>query len=167
MKKLNFLKAIVDFVWIMAMITIPIILFLSVFIFFGNKPFDVPIKINGSELVVVDLKSKIILAFLMISSLLIIYALYLFKKLLRLFQLKIIFDLQVVHLLNKIGFILVSSAVISVISGFIFNYLKRNISLSFELNSNVLLFSLGLFFLILAEVFTIAKSHKDEIDLTF
>ena len=81
MKKLNFLKAIVDFVWIMAMITIPIILFLSVFIFFGNKPFDVPIKINGSELVVVDLKSKIILAFLMISSLLIIYALYLFKKL--------------------------------------------------------------------------------------
>ena len=31
MKKLNFLKAIVDFVWIMAMITIPIILFFGSF----------------------------------------------------------------------------------------------------------------------------------------
>ena len=40
MKKLNFLKAIVDFVWIMAMITIPIILFLSGFIVFSNEPFD-------------------------------------------------------------------------------------------------------------------------------
>lgn len=167
MKKLNFLKAIIDFVWIMTMITIPIILFLSGYIIFGNEPFDIPIKINGSDLVVVDLESKIVLASFMIASLLIIYSLYLFKKLLRLFQLKIIFDLQVVHLLNKIGIILISSAFISGVSGFVFNFLKRNISLSFELNSNVLLFSLGLFFMILAEVFTIAKSHKEENDLTF
>ncbi|MFD2908767.1 DUF2975 domain-containing protein [Flavobacterium ardleyense] len=167
MKKLNFLKAIIDFVWIMAMVTIPIILFLSGYIIFGYESFDLPIKINGNELLVVDLESKIILACFMISSLLIIYSLYLFKKLLRLFQLKIIFDLEVVQLLNKIGLILISSAIISGVSGFIFNFLKRNISLSFELNSNVLLFSLGLFFIILSEVFIIAKSLKEENDLTF
>ena len=167
MRKLNFLKGIIDFVWIMAMITIPVILFLTGFIVFSNEPFDVPIKINGAELEVVDLKSKIVLACFMASSLLIIYALYLFKKLLCLFQLKIIFDLQVVQLLNKIGFIFISSALISGVSGFVFNFLKRHVSLSLELNSNVLLFSLGLFFLILSEVFTIAKSLKEENDLTF
>lgn len=167
MKKLNFLKGVIDFIWIMAMITIPIFLFLSGYVIFGNESFDLPIKINGNELVVVDLNSKIILVCFMISSLLIIYSLYLFKQLLRLFQLKIIFDLQVVQLLNKIGVILIFSAIISGVSGFIFNFLKRNISLSFELNSNVLLFSLGLFFIILSEVFTIAKSLKEENDLTF
>lgn len=167
MKKLNFLKGIIDFVWIMAMITIPIILFVTGFIVFGDEPFDVPIKINGSELEVVDIQSKIVLACFMVSSLLIIYAIYLFKQLLRFFQLKIIFDNRVVQLFNKIGFVLISSAVISGVSGFIFNFLKRHVSLSFELNSNVLLFSLGLFFLILSEVFTIAKSLKEENDLTF
>lgn len=167
MKKLNFLKAIVDFVWIMAMITIPFILCLAGFIFFSEEPFDVPIKISGNELEVVDLKSRIVFACFMVSSLLMIYVLFLFKKLLRLFQLKIIFDTQVVQLFNKIGFILISSALISGISDFIFSFLKRNVSLSFELNSNVLLFSLGLFFLILSEVFTIAKSLKEENDLTF
>jgi hypothetical protein len=167
MKKLNLLKGIVDFVWMMTMITIPFILFFVGYIIFGSEPFDVPIKINGNELRVVDLKSKIILTCFMVSSLLIIYALYLFKKLLRLFQLKIIFDIQVVQLFNKIGVVVISSAIISGVSGFIFNFLKRNISLSFDLNPNVLLFSLGLFFIILSEVFKIAKSIKEENDLTF
>jgi hypothetical protein len=137
------------------------------YIIFINEPFDIPIKINGNILEVVDLESKIVLAFFVISSLLIIYAIYLFKQLLRLFQLKVIFDLQVVQLLNKIGFVLISSAVISGVSGFIFDILKHRISLSFDLNPNILQFSLGLFFLILGEVFTIAKSIKEENDLTF
>ena len=167
MRKLNFLKGIVDFVWIMAMITIPMILFLVGCVFFGNEPFDVPIKINGVELLAIDLHSKIILMCFMISHLLILYALFLFKKLLRLFKLKAIFDLKVVYLLNKIGIIIVCAAILAGVSGFIHNLLNRTSSLNFELNSNVLLFSLGLFFMILSEVFKIAKHLKEENDLTF
>ena len=167
MKKLNFLKGIVDFVWITTMLIIPILVFLVGMVLFSKEPFDVPIEINGTTLEVVDLKSKLLFVFLVFSALLIIYALFLFRKLLRLFQLKIIFDLKIVTLLKRIGLVVILSALLGGIPNFILEIVKNNISLSLGLNPFVLLFSLGLFFLVLSEVFTIAKKIKEENDLTF
>ena len=73
MKKLNFLKGIVDFVWITMLVTIPFLLFFVGMVFFGNEPLDIPIEINGTTLEVVDFKSKLIFVFLIFSASLIIY----------------------------------------------------------------------------------------------
>jgi hypothetical protein len=167
MRKLNFLKGIVDFVWITMLITIPFLLFFVVMVLIDSEPLDVPIKVNGTILEVVDLRTKVLFGFLCISASLIIYGLFLFRKLLRLFQLKIIFDLEIVILMKRLGFVIILSALLGGIPNFILEIVKNNISLSLGLNPFVLLFSLGLFFLVLSEVFTIAKSIKEENDLTF
>ncbi len=167
MRKLNFLKGIVDFVWITMLITIPFLLFFIVMVVIDSEPLDVPIKVNGTILEVVDLRTKVLFGFLCISASLIIYGLFLFRKLLRLFQLKIIFDLEIVILMKRLGFVIILSALLGGIPNFILEIVKNNISLSLGLNPFVLLFSLGLFFLVLSEVFTIAKSIKEENDLTF
>ena len=167
MKKLNFLKGIVDFVWITMLITIPFLLFFVGMVLFSNEPLDIPIEINGSTLEVVDFKSKLIFVFLIISASLIVYGLFLFRKLLRLFQLRIIFNEEVVALLKRLGFVITLSALLGGIPNFILELLENTISLSLGLNPFVMLFSLGLFFLVLSEVFVIAKHLKGENDLTF
>lgn len=167
MRKLNFLKGIVDFVWITMLIMIPFLLFFIVMVVIDSEPLDVPIKVNGTILEVVDLRTKVLFGFLCISASLIIYGLFLFRKLLRLFQLKIIFDLEIVILMKRLGFVIILSALLGGIPNFILEIVKNNISLSLGLNPFVLLFSLGLFFLVLSEVFVIAKHLKEENDLTF
>ena len=167
MRKLNFLKGIVDFVWMTMLVTIPFLLFFVGMVLFGNEPLDIPIEINGTTLEVVDLKSKLIFVFLIISASLIVYGLFLFRKLLRLFQLRIIFDEEVVDLLKRLGFAITLSALLGGIPNFISELMENTISLSLGLNPFVMLFSLGLFFLVLSEVFVIAKHLKEENDLTF
>jgi hypothetical protein len=167
MRKLNFLKGIVDFVWITALFSSPFLLFFMVVVLIDSEPFDVPFKVNGTILEVVDLKTKVLFGFLCLSALLIIYGLFLFRKLLRLFQLRIIFDMKIVSLMKRLGFVIILSALLGGIPNFILELVKNKISLSLGLNPFVLLFSLGLFFLVLSEVFTIAKSIKEENDLTF
>lgn len=167
MRKLNFLKGIVDFVWITMLITIPFLLFFVVMVLIDSEPLDVPIKVNGTILEVVDLRTKVLFGFLCISASLIIYGLFLFRKLLRLFQLKIIFDLEIVILMKRLGFVIILSALLGGIPNFILEIVKNNISLSLGLNPFIMLFSLGLFFLVLSEVFVIAKHLKEENDLTF
>ena len=132
MRKLNFLKGIVDFVWITMLITIPFLLFFVGMVLFSNEPLDIPIEINGTTLEVVDFKSKLIFVFLIISVSLIIYGLFLFRKLLRLFQLRVIFDSEIVMLLKRIGFVIILSAFLGGIPNFISELLNNNISLSFE-----------------------------------
>lgn len=167
MRKLNFLKGIVDFVWITTLFSSPFLLFFMGVVLFDSDPLDVPIKVNGTILEVVDLQTKVLFGFLCISASLIIYGLFLFRKLLRLFQLRIIFDKEIVSLMKRLGFVIILSALLGGIPNFILEIIKNNISLSLGLNPFVLLFSLGLFFLVLSEVFTIAKSIKEENDLTF
>ena len=89
MRKLYLLKAIVDFVWIMALITIPFLLIFIGYLLMSNEPFDVPIKMNGIEITVLDFNAKIVLFFATLSYLILLYGLYLIKILLRLFQLRL------------------------------------------------------------------------------
>ena len=167
MRKLNFLKGFVYFFCFTALFSSPFLLFFMGVVFLDSEPLDIPIKVNGTILEVVDLKTKVLFGFLCLSASLIIYGLFLFRKLLRLFQLRIIFDLEIVSLMKKLGFVIILSALLGGIPNFILELVKNKISLSLGLNPFVLLFSLGLFFLVLSEVFTIAKSIKEENDLTF
>lgn len=167
MKKLNFLKALIDFAWIMMCLALPLIFIFAGIIFFSNETFDIPVKISGSELKVIDFKSKIVLLVLLFSAALLFYGLYLFKKLLRLFQQKIIFDFRVVTIVKRIGYVVCAFSLLSGISNFIIEFWERKFTVSLGFNSYVLLFALGLFFLVLSEVFVIANKLKEENDLTF
>lgn len=166
MRKLNILKAIVDFVWIMSFITIPPLIALFGFILISNEPIGIPIKLNGVEISVVDQQTKILLVFIILAALLILYSIFLFRKILRSFQRKKIFDLDVIKNFNRIGISLIIAALLSGIPAFLIKLLKKEVSFELGLNSFVMLFCLGLFFMVLSEVFMIAKTQKEENELT-
>jgi magnesium-transporting ATPase (P-type) len=166
MRKLNFLKAIVDFVWIMSFITIPPLITFFGYVLISDKPLDIPIKLNGLEIEVKDLQTKVLLIFIVLAALLIFYCVFLFRKTLSSFQRKKIFDLDVIKNFNRIGILLIISALLSGIPAFIIKLLKKEVSFELGLNSFVMLFCLGLFFMVLSEVFMIAKKQKEENELT-
>ena len=166
MKKLNLLKTIIDFVWIMALIFIPFLLFFIGYLLISNEPFDVPINMNGIKITVLDLNAKIVLFFATLSYLLLLYGLYLIKKLLRLFQLKIIFDNKIIFYFNRIGNLLILSGFVSGIPAFFYNVAQGEIKIEIGANPFLYLISLGLFFTVLAEVFKMGKQLKEENELT-
>jgi hypothetical protein len=166
MKKLNFLKAIVDFVWIMALISIPFLVFFIGYLLVSKETFDIPIKMNGIEITVLDLNAKLALFFAAASYIVIIYSLFLFRKLLRLFQLKIIFDETTIFYLNRIGRLFIIFGLLSGIPAFFFKLAEREIKIEIGSDSLLYLISLGLFFMVLSEVFKIAKTMKEENELT-
>lgn len=166
MRKLYLLKAIVDFVWIMALITMPFLLIFIGYLLISNEPFDVPIKMNGIEITVLDLNAKIFLFFATLSYLVLLYGLYLIKKLLRLFQLKIIFDDKIIFYFNRIGNLFILSGFVSGVPAFFYKIAKGEIKIEIGANPFLYLISLGLFFAVLAEVFKMGKQLKEENELT-
>tara|TARA_B100000795_G_C22752178_1_gene419915 strand:- start:350 stop:856 length:507 start_codon:yes stop_codon:yes gene_type:complete len=167
MKKLNILKAIIDFIWIVtAPIGIPLILICIPALFFYDLS-DLNIKIQGINFVTEDLYSKILIAIALSNYLLLMYSLYLFRKSLRYFLSAKIFDVYIIHSFKKIGNAIVLSGIISLIISFVGQiHFKQEISLEFGLNTYLVLICLGLFFMVLSEIFKIAKTAKQENDLT-
>ena len=166
MRKLNLLKTIVDFVWIMALIFIPFLLFFIGYLLILNEPFDIPIKMNGVEITVLDVNAKIVLFFATLAYLVLLYALFFIKKLLRLFQLKIIFDDKIIFYFKRIGNLFVISGFLSGIPAFFYKVAQREIKIEIGASPFLYLISLGLFFMDLSEVFKIAKTMKEENELT-
>ena len=166
MRKLNILKAIVDFICIMSFIAIPPLIFLFGHVLIVDELIGSPIKLNGVEINVIDQQTKILLVFIVLAALLMIYGLYLFRKILLSFQKLKIFDLEVIKNFNKIGILILIASLLSGIPAFIVKLLQREASIEIGLNPFVLLFCLGLFFMVLSEVFMIAKIQKEENDLT-
>ncbi|WP_320815873.1 DUF2975 domain-containing protein [Flavobacterium sp.] len=165
MKKLNLLKGIIDFVWLLTITSIPfIILFIGYIVFFSEEFF--PIKVNGTEITANTISTKILLFSLTIAYILLVYCIYLFRKILRLFQQRKIFDLLVIGNFNKMGYLLLFASIIGGVSNFIVQFMKNKITLEISLNPYVLMFCMGLFLLVLSEVFKIAKSQKEENELT-
>lgn len=167
MKKIHILKAIVDFIWIISIPIIPIAILLIPFLFFYDNLSDFNLKINGIELVANNIFAKILMSISIILYLLIIYCIYLFKKVLILFIRTKIFDQVVIKSFSKIGNILTLSGIIYLVISFIGKiYFEQKITLELNLNPNIILICLGLFFIILSEIFKIAKNAKQENDLT-
>lgn len=167
MKKLNILKAIIDFIWIIAVpITAPLIIFFSVFILIRGD-IDIDYGVLGFSTNLSSLYARLLIVILCLCLLLMIYSLHLFKKVLRYFKQIKIFDDFVIQSFHKIGILLVASGTVSLLIGFfgkLFFESRLEVSLSFY--PYLLIVGLGLFFQILSEIFTIAKKAKQENDLT-
>ena len=167
MKKTQILKIIVDIIWIVtAPIGVPFILvFIPIILFYDFA--NLEMKIMGIELLVQSTFSKTLAILSLLNFLLIIYSLHLFRKTLRYFLNTKVFDVFVIDSFRNIGNILTISGVVSTflsVTGSL--YFDQKLRMELGLNSNLTLIGLGIFFMILSDVFHIAKSAKQENDLT-
>ncbi|OBY67773.1 DUF2975 domain-containing protein [Polaribacter reichenbachii] len=166
MRKLNILKAIVDLLWIFSIPVVLIIIGLSIAIFFVDLG-NLNIKMNSINFNNDTLLSKILLSVSAINYLLIIAALYFFRKVLHFFIRVKIFEETVITSFKKTGNLLAISGIISLLISFTSKiYFEQKVSLEFGLNQHLVIICLGLFFLTLSEIFKIAKNTKLENDLT-
>lgn len=166
MRKIHILKAIIDFVWIFSMPAILLVIGLVIALLFGGLE-GLDIKINTIHFNTTSIFSKSLLVISALNYLLILAALYFFRKTLRYFLNTKIFDTYVITSFKKIGNLLSISGGISLCISFISRiYFQQKLSFELGLNEHILLICLGLFFLILSEVFKIARHQKLENDLT-
>lgn len=165
MRKLNILKAILDFVWIMSLIALPIIIIVFTSLFFKNEPIEIPIKVNGLELDLSNTQSKLLLPVGILYMGLFIYALFFFRKLLANFKKLLIFENENADYLNKIGNLIMINAVIYALVNFIIHIINDKLTIELGYGPFLYLLGLGLFFKVLAEVFKMGKHLKEENDL--
>jgi len=166
MKKINVLKWIVDVLWIFSMPLVLLIIGFSIAILFFDLG-NLNIEVNSINFNQNNRFSKVLFVLSILNYVLIIAALYFFRKILNHFIRIKIFEETVITSFKKTGNLLIVSGLISLIVSVIGEmYFNEKVSISFGLNQHLILICLGLFFLILGEIFKIAKSAKQENDLT-
>lgn len=168
MRKLNILKACIDLAFYLSCLTILAFVLFIPFAIFGEMD-GIPLKIQGRELIIDNWQAKVVLLFALASSLFFVYGIYLLRKTIALFIKKDLFNTEVIRNFNVIGICVVTSTLLMVIPSFLYDAFHRT-RMGFKLeagfDSPLLVISLGLFFMVLSEVFKIAKNFKEENDLT-
>ena len=169
MRKLNILKTVLDIFWVFSIIgVIGTIIFIAFYLF--DSDMNIPLKINGQLIDSQTLFSKIIVMVSIFSALMFLYSVYLLRKVITMFQKMEIFNDEVVRLSNLIGKLIILSSIISSVSLYIYNRIEdKNVDLTLDFGaSNTLIISiiLGLFFMVISEIFKIAKNMKEESELT-
>jgi len=168
MRKLNILKSILDLFWLFSLIAlVATIAFLPFYLF--SSDMDIAIKIRGQEIPNQNAFTKVVVFINVISGLVFLYSIYLLRKVVGLFQKREIFKIEIVRLFNLIGKLIVISSIMSNVSIFIYNMIERNhlgLSLDFgSYDSFLISVSIGLFFMVISEVFKIAMNIKEESEL--
>ena len=168
MKKLVILKSLVDFIWIVTCIPLmPVMLFFCVFMFVNPETVDI---FFDNEKTVLDSSQLSIQLFMLISVALIfvgIYCFYLFRKTLRYFQKVKPFHKDVISNFYKIGYLLSGIGVLGTVLVFVGRLvLKSELKINFGISPYLVTICLGLFFMVLSEVFKVAKQAKEENELT-
>lgn len=166
MKKLNLLKTIVDFVWIMSLIFYPLMIVLSIMILIDKETFDIPITFATGTIDFTNSFGKLALVINVFNFSLLLYSLYFFRKLLNSFVKRMIFEEEICFLLDKIGKLIIVSSIVQLCSDFITKLSNHRVGIEFGYGPFLYLLALGLFFKVLSEVFTIGKRMKDENELT-
>lgn len=165
MRRLSTLKTIVDILFVLAMIGVifglPLILMLII------VPDQVPITFSkGRSASGIDFIG--FLFFVYVGYLFFVYALYLFRKTLDLFRKRIFFDDRVIKNFDQTGKAIIIGFFIILITAalVIFTGNRLELKLNFGLNNSLFVAGLGLFFMVLSDVFAMAKRHKEDNDLT-
>lgn len=166
MKKLNFLKTIIDYLWIISIITYPLALFGSILMVFDKDIFDIPIKFYGKEIILDSLIHKVTFFITICSFSLIVFAIYNFRKLLKLLQEKKIFETETSSLFRKIGQLIIYFSFLDIIVETVLNLSKNNVIINIGFGTFLSFLSLGLFFIVLSEVFKIGQKIKEQNELT-
>ena len=168
MRKLIILKSLVDFIWIVTCIpSLLLLAFFAVYMFIEpeslNFVFDADIALQTTSTIAIQIFGLlfVVLAFG------IIYCVYLFRKTLRYFQKVKPFHNDVIQNFYKIGYLLSSIGLLSSILLFVAQlFFKNEFRINMGLSPYLMLICLGLFFMVLSEVFRVAKPAKEENELT-
>jgi len=165
MKKLNTLKIIIDF---FLFLTIPLLI-LTLFWTPHILLTDVILinKINGLNIATEDYYSKLIFLMIVISYTLLIYCVFIFRKIIISFKKRILFNDKISNQFKKLGLLLILSSFLNGVPTLLYKliYTHENI-LVLSINSFIILFSFGLFFIALSEIFLIAFNTKRDNELT-
>lgn len=169
MRKIYILRAILELsLYFLIIGGIGLLIFIPLILI--NSDWDIPLIINGVVNTSFDsVYSKIGLIVSVLSYFLFVFAIYLLKKTVTLFIKGKIFDNKVISNLNNIGkiFVIVSLIFNTVEFAFKINTTKKaEIMINSGFDSFLFTIAIGLFFIILSEVFKIAKNLKDENELT-
>ncbi len=169
MRKIYILRAILEFMLYSLLLGSVALLIITPFIL-TDSDWGIPIKINGVVSSSFDsVYSKIGLIVSVLSYFLFVYAIYLLKKTVTLFIKGKIFDNKVISNLSSIGKIFIIVTLIINTVEFIFKVTttqKATLMINSGFDSFLFVISIGLFFIIISEVFKIAKNMKDENELT-
>ncbi|HUH50882.1 MAG TPA: DUF2975 domain-containing protein [Flavobacterium sp.] len=169
MRKIYILRAILEFMLYFLLLGGVALLIITPFIL-TDSDWDIPIKINGVVSSSFDsVYSKIGLGVSVLSYFLFVYAIYLLKKTVNLFIKGKVFDNQAISNLSNIGKIFIIVTLIINTVEFIFKVTttqNAELMINSGFDSFLFVISIGLFFIIISEVFKIAKNMKDENELT-
>jgi len=168
MKRLPILQVLVKILFVLCIIVVffglPFIISLAFF------PGRIPFKINNEPVTNITTEVLLLMLITYVGHCFFTYAIYLFKQTLFLFSKKVIFDHRIIKFLDQTGKALLIAAVLWIIPPFVLKTIyegNMSLGLSFEgFDSGLYTISLGLFFMVLSEVFLIAKNIKEENDLT-
>ncbi|RZJ68528.1 MAG: DUF2975 domain-containing protein [Flavobacterium sp.] len=168
MKKLNLLKTLLDLFFFFSIFAVIGIFILGPIAFFNGE--DLPLKIKGQEIIADNWGARLLIVTSAISSLLFVYAIFLFRKNVHSLVKREIFTEVVIANFKRIGWCLIASTLLGEIPLFFYNMINRNhLGLQFGtggFDSMLLSIALGLFFMVLSEIFKIGKNLKEENDLT-
>lgn len=169
MKRLPILKTLTDILFVLSVIimffTIPFAFILAVmpqmipFELFDVAPTDIP-------------TGEVIALFVAIPGLVLyIYALYLFRNTLTLFKKNKFFDNQVIINFDRIGKAIIAGFFITTMPLYLYTMFAKTVFLlkndeSWFTGDTLFTLVLGLFFIVLSEVFRTAKAMQEENDLT-
>ena len=170
MSRIPLLKTLVTILFIMALIVlffvIPFIIMLWI------MPESVPQNITIEWLEKgkrINLEATLYLLALVTAYGFLTYALYLFRKILDLFAKRILFDIRTITTLDQAGKAIITGCIIDIVATFIYKVVTSDIieiKPSIGINSTIVAVCLGLFLMVLSEVFLMAKKLKDENDMT-
>lgn len=168
MRKLVILKSLIDFVWIVTCIpAIALLAFFTVYMFIEPKALELILNTDKSVVAPFSMVGQLFALLFIALAFVSIYCLYLFRKTLRYFQRVKPFHSDVIANFYKIGYLLTGVGILTsllvVIGELVF---KGTFKIYLGLSPYLMLLCLGLFFMVLSEVFKIAKVAKEENDLT-
>ena len=166
MRKLNILKAIADFIWMLSLITFPFVLILATYFILSDELIDLPFKISGNSIDLTSPFGKIAFVIAVLNFGTFLYALFFFRKLLTNFKKHLIFENENTLLFDKIGNLVLLGSVIYLVADFIANTSINKVEIHLGYGPFVYLLGLGLFFKVLSEVFKLGKKLKEENELT-
>ncbi|WP_181248532.1 DUF2975 domain-containing protein [Flavobacterium magnum] len=169
MRKLNILKTLIDLSFLFSLLAVAgMTIFVPIYL--SGSADEGPLKINGQEVSAAEWGGKLVIMLGAAGGLFFVYAIYLLRKTVAHFRKREIFHEDVIRYFNAIGKCIITSTLLTHIPLFFYNMLHRN-HLGIQIDgggfdSLLLSISLGLFFMVLAEAFKIAKNLKEENELT-
>ncbi|MCA0152234.1 DUF2975 domain-containing protein [Winogradskyella vincentii] len=168
MRKLIILKSLVDFIWIITCIPLLFLMgFFLVYMFVEPEALDIVFdEISFDKTIPNYIKQFFGLLFIIITSIS-VYCLFVFRKTLRYFQQVKPFHIDVINNFHKIGYMLCGIGIGGTLIAFASRILfKGEFIINLGITPYLVLTVLGLFFMVLSEVFKVAKHAKEENELT-